>query len=251
MSGDIRFHATERDGICTIQFDHPPSRNALDRATRVELVARLQAADADPAVRAIVLTGADPSFTSGVDAKQLLADPDYVAPSIDPPTALRALQTPTIAAVNGACVSGGLEIALACSFVLASSGAVFADTHAKLGLTPGWGLSVELPAAIGVRRARQMTLTGHPIDAETAERWGLVNELVPPHLLLARAREIGLATAELDPRSIANAVSLYRETQEAQLGAARDVERRRLTQWQVDRSAATRSFRQSVSPPST
>ena len=159
------------DDALVVTFHAPTARNALTRATRVALVDELSRADADPAVRVVVVTGTDPAFTSGVDAKELLGDPEYVAPPIDPATALRRMATPTIAAVNGACVSGGLEIALACSFIIASDRAVFSDTHAKIGISPGWGLTADLPAVVGIARARQLSLTGALIDAETHRRF--------------------------------------------------------------------------------
>ncbi|GAA5201937.1 enoyl-CoA hydratase-related protein [Microbacterium jejuense] len=251
MSDQIRFHARIADGVMVLTFDHPPTRNALDRATRARLVEVLQEADAAPDVRAVILTGTDPAFTSGVDARQLLDESGYSRLPVDPATALRAMSTPTIAAVNGSCVSGGLEIALACSMVIASADARFADTHAKLGLTPGWGLSTELPAAIGVWRARQLTLTGQPVDARTAYDWGLVNEVVEHGSLQRRALELAGAIAALDPASIGNAVRLYADGQQASWGAARAVERAALDGWTVDRSSARAAFDQRVSPPST
>ncbi|MDR7112252.1 enoyl-CoA hydratase [Microbacterium trichothecenolyticum] len=251
MSDPIRFRHSVAGGVMVLTFDHPPTRNALDRVTRARLVEVLQEVDAAPDVRVIVLTGTDPAFTSGVDAKQLLGEPDYEPLPLDPATALRALATPTIAAVNGSCVSGGLEIALACSMVIASAEARFADTHAKLGLTPGWGLSAELPAAVGVWRARQLTLTGQPIDARTAYEWGLVNEVVDHGLLQRRALDLAGAIAELDPAGIGNAVRLYADGQQASWGAARAVERVALSAWTVDRSSARAAFDQRVSPPST
>lgn len=251
MPDDTRFVTAVADGVMVLRFDHPPTRNSLDRATRARLIEVLQQADAAPDVRAIVITGSDPAFTSGVDARQLLGDPDYRPLPVDPPTVLRSLSTPTIAAVNGSCVSGGLEIALACSMIIASTRASFADTHAKLGLTPGWGLSTELPAAVGIWRARQLTLTAQPIDARTAYEWSLVNEVVEHEGLHERALELARATAALDPAGVANAMRLYSDGQQAALGAAREVERDALARWTVDRSRARASFGQSVSPPST
>jgi len=245
MSEAVRIRTEAAEGVAVIRFDHAPTRNALDRETRARLVEALGEADADPDVRVIVITGADPAFTSGVDAKQLL-EPGYEPLPVDPATTLRSLSTPSIAAVNGACVSGGLEIALACSLILASERARFADTHAALGLTPGWGLSVALPAAVGAWRARQLSLTGLPIDAETAQRWGLVNEVVPHGSLLARARELATAIARLDPGSVANAVGLYRGVHDAVLGGALDVERAALTAWSVHPSAARQAFSERV-----
>jgi enoyl-CoA hydratase len=236
------FHESVADGVVTIAFDAPRTRNALTRATRVALVERFDALDADPAVRVVVVTGTDPAFSSGVDAKELLSTPGYVAPPVDPATALRRMTTPVIAAVNGSCVSGGLEIALACSFILASAEARFADTHARIGITPGWGLSVDLPDAVGIRRARQLTLTGQPIDAATALAWGLVNEVVPHAELRHRAGELAAQIAALGEPIVRHALALYRDGQEQRLGSARDLERDALETWTVDRGDSRERF---------
>jgi enoyl-CoA hydratase len=241
-SDEVDFRTERRGPALVLTFAAERTRNALNRTTRVELVEELRRADADDGVRVVILTGMDPAFSSGVDAKELLATPDYVAPAVDPPTALRSSRTPTIAAVNGACVSGGLEIALACSFVIASERATFADTHAKIGLTPGWSLSAELPAAIGVRRARQLTLTGQPIDARTALSWGLVNEVLPHERLIARALELGDAIAALEAAVIRNALSVYAEGHDARLADARRIEAAALAAWNVDRTDARARF---------
>ena len=250
MTADIRF-AQRREGTTLhLQFAHAPSRNALDRETRARFVDVLQEADADDDVRVIVVTGTDPAFTSGVDAKQLL-EPGYRPLPVDPASALRSLTTPVIAAVNGACVSGGLEIALACSFIIAADRATFADTHARLGLTPGWGLSAELPARIGAARARQMSYTGMAVDAETALRWGLANEVVPRGRLDARVRELAAAITAVSARSVRNAVELSRAALDDQVDAARRRERDVLATWHIDRRDARAAFDQRVSPPST
>jgi enoyl-CoA hydratase len=99
-------------------------------------------------------------------------------------------------------VTGALELALSCSFIIASDRARFADTHAKRGLFPAWGLSALLPSAIGVRRARQMSLTGDFIDAQTAYEWGLVNELTTPERLLGRALELSEAIQACEEGSV-------------------------------------------------
>ena len=251
MHDEIRFRTVLRDAVLMVRFDHPRTRNALDRTTRARLVDVLSEADESREVRVVILTGCDPAFTSGVDAKQLLGDPDYTPLPTDPATALKSMVTPTIAAVNGSCVSGGLEIALACSIIVASERASFADTHARLGLTPGWGLSVELAAAVGAWRARQLALTGLPIDANTAYDWGLVGEVVAHDRLEHRARQLAHAIAAIDPASVANATRLYREGQDAVHRPAREVERAVHAAWGVDRSAARAVFAQRVSPPST
>src|SRR5215470_4452958 len=98
---------------------------------------------------------------------------------------------PLIGAVNGVAVTGGLEVALNCDFLVASDRARFADTHARVGVMPGWGLTVLLPQRIGVARAREMSLTGNYVDATTALQWGLVNHVVPHDQLLPFARGLG------------------------------------------------------------
>jgi enoyl-CoA hydratase len=238
MTDLVGYRLEKREAVAIVTLDVPATRNALDRATRVALVELASELDADVAVRAVVLTGTDPAFTSGVNFKEFLGDPSYVPPAIDPATALRAMSTPVIAAVNGACVSGGLEVALACSFIVASERATFADTHAKLGLIPGWGLSAELPAAIGTARARQLTFTAQPIDASTALVWGLVNEVVAHDELLTRALALAEAVTRIGPEHVRAAASLYRDAQGADRAEAHRLE-----------GEARRDQR--VSPPST
>jgi enoyl-CoA hydratase len=157
----------------------------------------------DPAVGAIVLTGTDPAFCSGMDIKELQADPasaHTIGPRVGP---IFETRKPLIGAINGAALTGGLELALACDWLMASENAVFGDSHARLGLTPGWGLTVLLTEAVGARRARQLITTGKTIDARTALEWGLVNEVVPHAELLARAVEAGAAAAANDRHAVA------------------------------------------------
>ena len=130
----------------------------------------------------MVLTAVDPVFTAGVDFKEERApgwnpyDNQFTA---NPGKALRAMATPVVCAVNGACVSGGLELALSSSLVVASERARFADTHARLGVVAAWGLTALLPRAVGIRKATEMSITGNFVDAAEALRIGLVNHVVP------------------------------------------------------------------------
>jgi enoyl-CoA hydratase len=233
----------EREGpVLTVTFARPEARNALNRETRVALVDLLDDADRDPSVRVVVVTGSEPAFSAGVDAKQLLSDPAYAPPPIDPATRLRGMATPTIAAVNGACVSGAIEIVLACSFAIASHRAEFIDTHALLGLTPGWGLSAALPAAIGVARARQMTLTGLPIDARTALAWGLVNEVVDHSQLRHRVRRLAERIAGTPVAAATNAVGMYRAVDDDGTARARQRERDVSAAWEVEAVSSQERF---------
>ncbi len=167
-------------GIRTILFNRPAAKNALTLSMRQEFCRVVDAADRDPSVRAIVITGTDPVFTAGVDYKERNPsfDPGQRQFSVNPGRALRASRTPSVCAVNGACVSGGLEIALSATFVVASERARFADTHARLNVVPSWGLTALLPQAVGLRKARELSITGNFVEAEEALRIGLVNHVV-------------------------------------------------------------------------
>ena len=201
----------ERDEhVALVTIDRPEARNALTAAMRRSFGRLLGSLDEEDRLRAIVLTGADPSFSAGVDVKERLAG-DRPRPLVkpNPGEVLRSCRTPVIAAVNGPCVAGGLEMALSCSFILASERAVFRDTHAKIGLMPGWGLSVLLPQAVGVRKAREMTLTGRALDAAEAHRIGLVNRVCPHDELLSDALETARTLADTEPGVARAALALY------------------------------------------
>ena len=118
------------------------------------------------------------------------------------------LTKPLIGAVNGVAITGGLELVLACDFLVASERARFADTHARMGIMPGWGLTYELPAAVGLRRARQMSATGNFVDAATALTWGLVNHVVPHAELMEFTRRLAADAASNDPAAV-RAISLH------------------------------------------
>lgn len=164
------------DGVATVTLNRPEARNALSQGLRQQIRSTIAALDADDTVAAIVLTGAGTAFCAGVDTRELGAD---VVSDIRPQGApFVSSAKPLIGAVNGAAYTGGLELALACDFLVASDRATFADTHTRLQLMPGWGLTVLLTEAVGARRAREMSLSSLPIDAATALQWGLVNHVV-------------------------------------------------------------------------
>ncbi len=208
-------------------INRPAQRNALTRQMRRDFPSLVAAADQDESVAAIILTGVDPAFSAGVDLKERAA-------SLEPPVTpnpgevLRATRKPVIAAVNGACVTGALEMALSCSFIVASSEARFADTHARVGLIPRWGQTALLPDAIGARRARQMMLTGEFIDASTALEWGLVNEVVAHGDLLTRCVALAERIAGADAGSLRRQLQASRATQAGALAAGLEAERQAL-----------------------
>jgi enoyl-CoA hydratase len=116
---------------------------------------------------------------------------------------------PVIGAVNGVAVTGGFELALNCDFLVASDRARFGDTHARVGVMPGWGLTVLLPQAIGVRRAREMSFTGNFLTAEEAFHWGLVNRVVPHNELLPTARRLALDITGNDQQGVRQIRATY------------------------------------------
>src|SRR3954453_17945665 len=184
-----------RDRIGTVTMHRPEARNSLSGALRARLPEALLARDADDDVDVIILTGSDPAFCAGLDLKELGSRPAPRAGTVadDDPVVggpWPELVKPVIGAINGVAITGGFELALNCSFLVASEHARFADTHARVGVMPGWGLTVLLPQAIGVRRAREMSLTGNFMGAEEALAFGLVNHVVPHDELLPFCRSI-------------------------------------------------------------
>ncbi|HEY4333176.1 MAG TPA: enoyl-CoA hydratase, partial [Ilumatobacteraceae bacterium] len=178
---------------------------------------------------------ADPAFCAGFDLRQIAARDRGTEPAPPPPyrAALPPHRKPVVGAINGAAVTGGFELALACDFLIASEKARFADTHARVGVLPGWGLTVMLPQAIGLRRAKQLSLSGAFLDARTALDWGLVNEVVAHGDLLPRAREIAAAIAANPAHSVQAVLALYDEVSDLATAAAWQVENLRSREWMV------------------
>jgi enoyl-CoA hydratase len=193
------------DRIALLTLNRPDSRNALNGALSNALWDAVLAAGANDAVDVVVITGSDPAFCAGVDLKEVsgeVAASEQVTVTRRGPDGLYrflpVIDKPVIGAVNGACITGGLELALQCTFLVASDRARFADTHGRAGILPGGGMTVLLPQAIGLRRAIEMSLTGNFVPAEEALRLGLVNHVVPHDELLPFAIELATAMAEQD-----------------------------------------------------
>ena len=199
------------DGVRVITIDRPEAKNALDSAMRTAFIELIADADADPEVHAIVITATDPVFSAGVDFKEPMQAAVGRTPvrrrSTGRCAPIRRRRcgpaiTPTICAVNGACVSGALEIALSCTFAIASERARFADTHAAAQRGRGLGPRARCcPARSALRKAREMSITGNFVDADEALRIGLVNHVVPHDELLARVPSRSPAMSRRNPRS--------------------------------------------------
>lgn len=228
---DDVLHIDVTDEVAVVVMNRPERRNALNSLLLGGLRASLRSLDERPDVRAIVLTGADPAFCAGLDLKELESGGSISSGADDGRPFPPEMTTPVIGAVNGPAVTGGLEIALECDFLIASEHASFADTHARVGILPGWGLSVELPRAIGIRRARQMSFTGNYVGAEQALAWGLVNEVVPHEGLLDRAVQLGRDAATVPARASAAMKRLYWATHAVTVGDGIVVETEVSRQW--------------------
>jgi enoyl-CoA hydratase len=161
--------------------------------------------EADDATRVAIVTGAGRAFCAGYDLKELASGATGETPdsaSSDLEAAIADFAGPIIGAINGHAITGGFELALACDVLIASTNARFADTHARVGIMPGWGLSQKLPRAIGIYRAKELSLTGNFIGAEQAERWGLVNRVVAPEELLPACRALAEDMMSCEPEMV-------------------------------------------------
>jgi enoyl-CoA hydratase len=197
----------ERDGaVAVVTLNRPEAMNALSRAVRSDLARAMREVNDDDTVRAVVLTGAGTrAFTAGLDLKELGADTSNLGAANaegaeeNPVKAIEQCKKPVIGAINGVAITGGFEVALACDILIASENARFADTHARVGIMPGWGLSQKLSRMIGISRAKELSLSGNFLDATTACAWGLVNRVVPAADLLPAAIKLAQDIASADP----------------------------------------------------
>jgi enoyl-CoA hydratase len=216
-----------RDRVRTLTLNRPKSRNALSAQLRRRFFAALGEAQADDEVDVVILTGVDPVFCAGLDLKELgdTTDLPDISPKWPPMT------KPVIGAINGAAVTGGLELALYCDILIASEQARFADTHARVGLLPTWGLSVRLPQKVGVGMARRMSLTGDYLSAAEALRTGLVTQVVPHGELMPTARQIATSIVGNNQRAVRALLASYHRIDEAQTNEGLWIEAASAREW--------------------
>jgi enoyl-CoA hydratase len=216
-----------QDRVRTLTLNRPQSRNALSAELRRRFFGALRDAEADADVDVVIVTGADPVFCAGLDLKEL-GDTTQL-PDISPQWPPMA--KPVIGAINGAAVTGGLEIALYCDILIASEQARFADTHARVGLLPTWGLSVRLPQKVGVGLARRMSLTGDYLSATDALRAGLVTEVVPHDELLPAARKVAASIVGNNQSAVRALLASYHRIDASQTDAGLWIEAASAKQW--------------------
>jgi enoyl-CoA hydratase len=195
MAEPVVLREVGSDGVAVVTLNRPQAMNALSRELLDELARAIDELATDARVRVLILTGTGRAFCAGLDLKELGSGRTdlgkaTVASRGDPVGALARCKKPVIGAINGAAVTGGFELALACDVLLASTDARFADTHARVGLASGWGLSQKLSRAVGIYRAREISLGSRWVSAEQAQAWGFVNRVVAASELMAAARAL-------------------------------------------------------------
>ncbi|MGA1649416.1 MAG: enoyl-CoA hydratase, partial [Ilumatobacteraceae bacterium] len=247
----VLFEVSER--IATITLNRPEARNALSSEVLRLLPQRMREANERDDVDVIVLTGTDPAFCAGLDLRELGstagnlgsgsgADGRPNSDGVRGPFPM--VDKPLIGAINGVAVTGGFELALNCDFLVASEHAKFGDTHARVGVMPGWGLTVLLPQAIGVRRAREMSFTGNFMLADEALACGLVNHVVSHADLMPFTRRLALDIVGNEQDGVRQIRRTYREIHSAADGwaaEARDGAAWRRSQFSPEKVAARRA----------
>src|SRR5712675_639026 len=225
-AADVLLIATE-DRVRTLTLNRPQARNALSTELRNGFFAALRDAEVDDDVDVVILTGTDPVFCAGLDLKELgdSAELPDISPQWPP------MNKPVIGAINGAAVTGGLEFALYCDIVIASEQARFADTHARVGLLPTWGLSVRLPQKVGVGLARRMSLTGDYLSAADGLRAGLVTEVVPHNELLPTARRVAASIVGNNHNAVRALLASYHRIDDAATSEGLAIEAQSASQW--------------------
>lgn len=204
----------KHDGYAIVTLNRPDEMNALSRELRADLVESFDACSLDESIRVVILTGNGRAFCAGFDLKELansaMADASEEADN-EIARAMERFTGPIIGAINGHAITGGFEMALACDVLIASDSARFADTHARVGILPGWGLSQKLPRLIGLSRAKEVSFTGAPIFAPQAYEWGLVNHVVAAEELLPRAVELAKSMCATVPHVLTQYKALIDE----------------------------------------
>jgi enoyl-CoA hydratase len=223
--------------VALITLNRPERRNAINQQLLVHLYNALDAVITRGDIKVAVITGNGPSFCAGLDLEAIgrenLFDPR--GDGSDLPDLMRACKKPIIAAVNGHAITGGFELALNCDFIIAAENAQFSDTHARVGIHPGWGMTQLLQQTVGQRRAKQISFACQPVYAHTALAWGLVNEVLPKEHLLERAKAIAAQIVQADPQLLEVIKTLIENRNRSPLEQAFDKERIGFRQFIRDR----------------
>ncbi len=225
----VLFEVEEK--VAVITLNRPDRRNAINQALLIKLYGYLEEVERNDDIVVAILTGSGKTFCSGLDLSIIVTENlmDPLGDGTDLMNIVKACKKPLIGAVNGHAITGGFELALNCDFLIASENASFADTHAKIGIHPGWGMSQLLQDAVGRRRALQMSLGCKFINAEQAFHWGLVNEVVPHDMLMPRVKQIANDICSVNPHMMQTVKALIEYRRGATLTQALDHEKKGFT----------------------
>jgi enoyl-CoA hydratase len=220
------------NGVVTVTLNRPKQHNAINQQLSDALAQAFTDLQRDPTVTCVVLTGRGKSFCAGidlsnpVDALQQTSDSEADLRA-NPVHAMDCFTRPIIGAINGAAMTGGFEIALACDILIGSTAARFRDTHCIVGVVPCWGLSQRLSRIIGPTRARYLSLSASALEASHAEAWGLLAAVHPPEYLATAAATLAATVAELSPALVQQYKRTLVDGFDLPLGEALRLERRR------------------------
>jgi enoyl-CoA hydratase len=226
MSNEVLFEI--KGSVATITLNRPNRKNAINQALLTGLYNCIEKITESDEIKVGIITGNGDSFCSGIDLDCLSTDNlfDPRSDGKDMPEIFGYCNKPIIGAVNGYAITGGFEIALNCDFLIASERAVFADTHAKVGIHPGWGMSQLLQQAVGQRLAKQFSATCEKISAQRALSCGLVNEIIPTDKLLLRAIEIAEEICSVNYEMMLTMKKLIEEKNSNSFNTALAIERK-------------------------
>jgi len=217
-------------GIATVTVDRPKALNALNSQTLREIAAVAAELEANPTVRAMILTGGgEKAFVAGADISEMAAFTSeqgraFSAVGHKAFAALEALPFPTIAAINGFALGGGLELALACDLLYASEKAKLGFPEASLAVIPGFGGTQRLTRLVGKQRAKELVMTGDRIDAAKARAYGLVLEVLPADGLMAHCRAVAERILKNGPIAVAQGKRMVEQGADLELTAANALE---------------------------
>lgn len=204
-------------GIAWISLNRPEAMNAITLEMINELKDAMTALGKDKEVGVIVLTGAGKAFCAGMDLKALGSakfENGAIGDSYDLPmraciAEMRSIPKPVIGMINGACITGAMELAVNCDILIASEKAKFGDTHCRWGLRPSWGLSAKFPRLVGIMKAKELTFTGRIFSAQEAEKYGIVNRVVAPENLKSEVKALADAILKNSAEAVAAGKYLY------------------------------------------
>ena len=220
--------------IAKITLNRPEVLNAMNSVMSDELDQAVDGISKDNDIDVMILTGAGRGFCAGRDLKEVLSFDQGPKARVGLMERIRNLPFPTLCAVNGPAVTGGLELVIACDLIIASEKAVFADTHARAGLVPGGGMSQILPRLVGVNRAKEISFTGRYLPAQEAYQIGLVNKVVPHDQLMSAAESMANDILSCNQKALRRGKSLIEKGLTLGLEAGLRIEALEMLRWREE-----------------